>query len=309
MSRLRAEQGFTLVELQIVLVLMIGVLGATLVTFNESEANWRINQEQVDAQEQNRRVIDTIVKQLRNLASPSTQNPMAVERREPDDIVFQTVAPTKPGGSANDRNISRVRYCLGQPVGGVQTLWRQEQTWVSPAPPAALPAGTACPAATWPALPGTSQRARAVANDIVNDADAGEPVFEYDSTDLSQIYSVGVTLIVDADPLREPLETKLSSSVFLRNQNQAPVSAPTVTPTGTGHTVVLNGSASYDPEGRALASYEWFVDGDTDESVSPNVVANWSPTGSTWPQTHEITLRVTDVGGRTAETTVEVTIN
>jgi len=77
MTRLRDERGLTLIELQFVLVLMVVVLGATLATFNQSEANWRVNQDQSEAQDQNRRAIDTIARQLRNLASPSVESPAA----------------------------------------------------------------------------------------------------------------------------------------------------------------------------------------------------------------------------------------
>ena len=47
------------------------------------------------------------------------------------------------------------------------------------------------------------------------------------------------------------------SSIFLRNQNEAPVADFTATAAGT-RTVILNGSASTDPEGRTLA-YDWFL--------------------------------------------------
>ena len=57
-----------------------------------------------------------MAKELRNLASPSTLNPQAVEKATDYDLVFETIQPTKPGASLNDRNLSRVRYCLGDLV-------------------------------------------------------------------------------------------------------------------------------------------------------------------------------------------------
>jgi type II secretory pathway pseudopilin PulG len=316
MNGLRDERGLTLIELQIVLVLMIVVLGATLTTFNRSEANWRVNQEQTDAQDQNRRAIDTIARQLRNLASPSLASPAAVERAGAQDLVFQTVAATKPDGSQNDRNITRVRYCLGASSGGKATLLRQEQTWTTPNPPAAMPVGTSCPAAGWPAIAGAGVSARTVADNLVN-REHGEPIFTYDSTDLDSIYSIGVELLVDVDPSASPAVSRLASGVFLRNQNQAPIASATATATGTGHLLLLNGSASSDPEGSALAAYTWFADGamteadcEQDDPIGTGPVVQWKPPGSTWPQTVDVTLCVTDVGGRIGIATLDgVTVN
>ncbi len=309
MRRLCREDGLTLIELQIVLVLMIVVIGATLTTFNQSEATWRVNQDQTESLDQNRRAIDAIARQLRNLASPSTENPAAVERDDGDDLIFQTVAAVKPDGSLNDRNITRIRYCLGEPSGGAAAIWRQEQTWTSPTPPPSAPAGTACPDSGWPTIPGSGSNARAVTHNVVNAA-AGEPVFSYDSSDPESIYSIGVALLVDVNPGESPIASRLATTVFLRNQNQEPVANATAVDTGTGHRAVLNGSASLDPEGRSLATYEWFADDDLDDPIATGVVAHWVPPGGSWPQTHDITLRVTDAGGRVGETTVEgVTIN
>lgn len=304
MKRLAHEGALTLVELQIAMVLLLIVVGATLTTFNESEATNRVNQDQNDAQDQNRRAIDTVARELRNLASPSTSSPVAVERSEADDMIFKTVAPTMPDSSQNDANLSRVRYCLGATDGGKETLLRQEQTWITPAPPPDLPTGSTCPDASWPAIAGASTNAVVAAENLVN-REEDVPVFAYDSMDPAMVYSIGVELVVDLDPSRSPLPSRLGTSVFLRNQNQAPVASATATDTGTGHRVLLNGTASLDPEGSALIGYEWFADGDLDDSIATGVVAYWSPSGSGWPQVHDITLRVTDAGGRHSETTIE----
>jgi len=304
MKRFANEAALTLVELQIAMVLLLIVVGATLTTFNESEATHRVNRDQNDAQDQNRRAVDTIARQLRNLASPSTSNPVAIERSETDDVIFKTVAPTMPTSSQNDANLSRVRYCLGQSVGGKETLLRQEQTWVTPTPPPNLPTGSTCPDAGWPTIPGAGTNAVAAAENLVNRAQ-DIPVFAYDSGDPDTVYSIAVDLMVDLDPSRSPLPSRLGTSVFLRNQNQAPIASATATDTGTGHRLLLNGTASLDPEGSALLEYEWFAGAERDEPIVTGVVAYWSPSGSTWPQIHDITLRVTDAGGRPSETTIE----
>jgi len=309
MNRLRDQSGMTLIELQIVLVLMVGVLGATLTTFNQSEESRRVNQDQNEAQDQNRRTLDKIARDLRNLASPSTASPVAVERNGADDLIFKTVAPVQPNGSLNARNITRVRYCLGASSGGKASLFRQEQTWVTPNPPPNPPMGTTCPDSGWPAVPNGVGNSRVVAESIVN-REHGAAIFTYDSTAPASVYSIGIELLVDANPARSPTASRLSSGVFLRNQNKEPQAAATATDTGTGHLLLLNGSGSVDPEGGTIALYQWFADGNLTTPVATGAVATWAPSGSTWPQTHDITLKVTDSGGRTGQVTLDnVSVN
>jgi type II secretory pathway pseudopilin PulG len=293
--RLRGQGGFTLIELQVVMVLMIIVLGAVLTTFNESEATQRINQDQNDAQSQNRRALDAIVRQLRNLASPSVKTPQAVQKSDPYDLVFQV---------ANNVGITRVRYCLGAPDGGQASMWRQEQT----PPSATVPSTASCPDAAWPSIPGAGGNARVVAQHLVNrDRAVPVPIFTANTTDLASIDSFRIQVLVDVNPGRRPAASRLSSGVFLRNQNRAPTANATATDTGTGHRVLLNGSGSEDPEGSGLTRYEWLADGNPIEATGP--VVYWTSPGP-YPRQHTFTLRVTDSGGRQAEfTTPQVTVN
>jgi hypothetical protein len=53
------------------------------------------------------------------------------------------------------------------------------------------------------------------------------------------------------------VETRLGSGVTLRNQNRVPVARLDVAL--SGQKLVLNGSASEDPEGMPL-TYQWYVD-------------------------------------------------
>lgn len=308
MSRLREEGGFTLVELLTVLALSLVIMGATLATFNGAEQTQRVNQDQNESQDTNRRALDAIARRLRNLASPSTAAPNAVEKNDQYDMIFQTVGATKPGTSLNDRNITRVRYCLGASSGGKATLWRQQQTWTSAAPPA-VPSTASCPDAAWPVIAGTGDNKRALAGDIVN-RELSQPTFSFNSSTLASINAVTIELLVDTNPGKAPAESRLASGVFLRNQNQAPVASATATDTGTGHRLLLNGSASEDPEGNGLTRYEWFADGDGTTTIATGAVAYWTSPGPAFPRTHSITLRVTDAGGRTAEQTLTgVTVN
>jgi hypothetical protein len=152
-----------------------------------------------------------------------------------------------------------------------------------------VPAGTACPGTGW-----SSQRI--VADHIVND-DA-TPVFRYSGDtgvvtgttdqDREQVARVQTTLLIDADPTRLPAATTLSTAVVLRNQNRAPIAAFTYSLLNpVGCTILLNGSASEDPESKPL-QYEWYIDGTL--QAETGVVVQKAVTAGT----HTYQLRVFD---------------
>jgi len=246
----RNESGFTLIEVLIVSVLMIVVLGATLTTFNSFQSNAETNSRQNDAQEEARRSMDVLARELRNLASPTNEQPQAVKRAEAQDLIVQSVAPVRPAGSLNSRNTQYVRYCYSSTA---KQVFRQRLTWVG-APDPAYPTGTACPAGDW----GTSEF---VAADVVNDA---RPLFTYNSATLTNITEIHTTLWMDVNPGARPKETAIEATVFLRNQNRVPIARFTAAPTAGG-AILLNGSESEDPEERALR-YFWY-----DPAVSTTV--------------------------------------
>jgi len=72
-----------------------------------------------------------------------------------------------------------------------------------------------------------------------------------------QIVQLDAQTYVDTTPGASARELRVSSSVYLRNQNQAPVASFVSTPSSTSRTVVLNGAGSSDFEGRTL-NYYWF---------------------------------------------------
>jgi len=304
MARLDSEQGTTLVELLAVLMLSTIVLGATLSIFSQFERDERVNQLQNESQDRARRAVSTVSRELRNLASPSTDVPRAVDLAEPYDLVFETVDSDKPAGTQNERNIKRVRYCLGPSTGDKATLWMQSQTWTAPSTPT-VPSTSTCPSDAWPSLAGQTTNKRAMAEDVVNrEKEAG--IFSYDSQQTESISSVRSELFVDANPGKAPLETKLASGVFLRNQNRAPVPSFSATDTGTGHRVLLNASASEDPEGNALSPYVWSVNG---QEVGRGVVLYWTAPGPDFPATYSVTLKVRDSGGREGQVTQMVPVS
>ena len=257
-------------------VVMIVVLGSTLSLFEgftakASDATLRTN-----AEDMARGAADGLERDLRNLASPTAEQPQAVDFASGNDLIFLTVDPAGPNAGTNATNTQRVRYCLDP--GGL--LRRQVQTWTTAAIPA-VPAHAACPAPTgW-------TRTRTVASSLVNPATV--PVFSYDASVLTDISAIHVDLRVDTNVLRPPAATSLSTGVFLRNQNRRPTASFAATRTAGG--LVLNGSASSDPEGDPL-QYAWF-DGTTQVGTGITFTYTGLATGSV----HQVHLEVTDPAG------------
>jgi hypothetical protein len=249
----------TLTGLLVAMVVFAAVLGATLELFNGSERINRDSQTRVDAEERARQAEEAVVRDLRNLASPTPSQPQAVDRAGPRDLVFKTVDPVRSGASQNEANVMRVRYCLD----AAGRLWRMQQRWTSatvptvPGGPTGFADDPACATSGW-------DRSEQVADTIVNYA-AGRvrPLFSYNSaTDLTAITSIAVSVFVDLDVTKRPKETDLSSSVYLRNQNRPPVAALVAKASVQG--LLLNGSLSTDPEGDLL-TYCWY------DSAAPQV--------------------------------------
>jgi type II secretory pathway component PulJ len=291
-SRLREQQGHTLVELLAAMSLMILVIGTTLGAFDTFGKGTQTNQKLNDAQDSARTALDLMSRQLRNASAYANDvtdtDPKAIVRADPWDIVFQSINPlVVPGaGAVNNKQLQRVRYCLNTTT---QVLWRQRQTWSGTTP--GVPAGADCPASGW-----TEQLP--VAQYVVNGG--ARRVFTYNSMNpndvsatppaLSDITSVRASLFIDVNGSRAPAESQLATGVQLRNKNRRPLVSCVVTPTSTLH-ASLNGTASSDPEGEAL-KYEWFEGGALIAGKSGPVVDYAAPTAGS----RTFSLRVTDVG-------------
>ena len=70
----------SLIEVLLVMTLMLIVLSATLTTFNNFERKSRDNQNLNEAQDNARRGLDLLARDLRNLASPTPLMPLAIDR-------------------------------------------------------------------------------------------------------------------------------------------------------------------------------------------------------------------------------------
>ena len=291
MSRLRSEAGFTLAELMIGMLLMLIVLSASLATLEQFTHLGKRGERQVDLQEQARQASRQISRTLRNVAG-SSETSDVIERAEPYDLVFKIVDET--GGSAgdNDQRLQRVRYCLDDSDPSSAVVREQVQNWTTSTVPD-MPTGTACPDAGW----GSS---RVLAEKITNvAAGADRPVWSYRYTD-GQVSATTIELFMDDNLASDPAEEVLRTGVFLRNQNRPPVASFTATPVGANH-VLLNGSASYDPEGHPL-DIEWSV---PEGTIGEGVNLDWDARA---PGARTITLTVSDPAELTASASQTVVV-
>jgi type II secretory pathway component PulJ len=301
----RSEAGFTFAEVLLAMTLMLVVMTATLAIFSAMERgsrrNTRLNDEQLHA----RVATDTLMRRLRNLASPADPTSAAVlqqplEKAQAQELIFRTVNSVGPATAANPQNIERYRYCLGPD----KVLYAERETWTGATP--ALPTPGGCgPTDGWP---GTRE---VVAQDVVNGT---RPVFSYqvsptpgtysEQTSVSQAsFPTGIAiraeLFIDPDTTHAPGETELTSRVFLRNQNRPPTVSFTLTP--SGNKLILNGSDSEDPEGNAL-TYTWYDNGAVlaGPTTRSTYIFKGTAVAPATSKTHSIYLVVTDVGNLTA---------
>lgn len=278
--RLADERGYSLVELVTVAALIPVVLGAVLTTATGFSGTVQRNQELNESQQRTRSAVDQLARDLRNLASPTNELPEAVDKADPYDIVFQTVDHS-PGNGQNLANIRRVRYCLDAPSSGPATLWSQVQTWTTAVAP--LPLATLqCPDPSW----GNQRR---MALGLTNRIGTPRPLFQFNSTDRRQVSAITIQAWLRAANGRDPALGVLRSQVFLRNQNETPVADFDWKTTSPGH-VLLNGSASADPEGDEL-SYSWYLD--SSNTPTSGVVFDLQTTAGP----HLVTLKVRDPAG------------
>ena len=257
------ERGFTLIELLLVMSLGIVILGATLTSFTGYYRNQKTNQQLNDTAQEARDGMDLAARQLRNLANQDpSQQTTTIARALPYDLVFQTSDPSRKW----------VRYCLDTSgTGGAGSTASRGQLWemetATGAPPTAAMMSS-CPGSVGGSGEWVSQRMVA---DYVTNRDGGvdRPVFNYScsalaaagcpssSADYTRITNIGAQMWVDVNPGKTPAELRVVTSIFLRNQNEAPIADFSSTSAGS-RTVLLNASASFDPEGRTLA-YDWFL--------------------------------------------------
>ena len=279
---MRRESGFTLVEVLVASMIMTVVLIATLTTLDRFVLNTRTTNAQNDAQDSARIAIDQLQREFRNHAAAAPDQQFGIDKVGPYDVVFQTVDPSKPAGSANERNSARVRYCFDATTPANGRIWRQSQAWTTAATPP-MPSTAACPDAAW-------STQRVVAEHLVNRLGGqNRAVWTANGADVAHISGMETRFFVDINPDQPPAERELQSSVSFRNMNQAPVADFTGLGNANG-SIVLNASGSYDPEGERV-TYTW-LEGTT--TIGQGLAFTWDDAGG---GTHTITLVATDGSG------------
>jgi type II secretory pathway pseudopilin PulG len=300
LARLKDDEGgFTLVELLVGIGIFIVILSAVLFTFNNFEVTSRQANDRNDSQERARHELDLLSRELRNLASPTPEQPQAVDKASAFDIVFQTVDPTAPAsGTANTANVRRVRYCLDNTNPANEVLWQQWQTWTVATPPAA-PSTTSCPDSAW----GASNQRQVTTNVTNRIGGQDRALFSFNTAVTTDVNRIHADLYIDLTPVGNPSETHLTTGVFLRNQNRKPTASFSWTIAGNKH-VILNASASEDPEGAPLR-YEWWDQGGSAAMANGTSITCDCVVGGTG--TRSITLKVFDPAGLETDLTQSVT--
>jgi hypothetical protein len=265
---------------------------ATLGVLDAFQNDSRFNLLRNETQDNARTAIDRVARELRNVSAPSVKEAGALEQAKRFSLTFQTINSTPPQKGELESNVTdamRVRYCLNDTNPSNEVLWRETMHWKTELPPP-LPTSTACPDLNifdW-------EHAEELVTHITNRIQEPRSLFVYGppgASLTSQITSVEPTIYSDLNPGGQPGERRITTTIYLRNQNRTPVASFTATELGP-HRVYLNASESADPNGLAL-SYRWWDNGSLLNTTSQQYETQPLPENST--QTFK--LEVQNPGG------------
>ena len=296
MIRVESEQGFTLVELLVTMAITTVIFGSTLSVLEVFQRNNTVDQQRSEVQDNARSAMDQIARQLRNVAAPNAGSPGALLTTKNYSMIFDTIDSTSGyAWGENKSHTMMVRYCLNNSNSENEVLWMQFRRWKEAAGPE-TPTPSGCPD-----VGGFWESNRQLVQHVTNRI-GGElrPMFKYSAATAPQTASVEIDMFLNLTPGHaHPGETQLTSGVGLRNANRPPIPAFTVT--RINKFVRLDASASFDPDGLALA-YKWSIDGATIASTA-QVAEVEKSVGS-----HTYVLEVTDPGGLSEQKTETVTL-
>jgi len=193
---LRNEDGFTLVEMLVVMVLGLLVTFAVLTTFENFATSASRQTRVTDANGQVRNIMDRIVADLRQAAT--------VEVATANDLVY-----TLPDSTTQLR---RERICLDSS----DRLWRASLRF---APPPASPSASATAVAAAGSCPTPSSNAALVTN-LRSRNSVTNPIFRYDSATAADVRTIGMTFALDAGNAHTSDTSTLKASAFRRAKGE-----------------------------------------------------------------------------------------
>ena len=303
-TRVSRDQGFTLIEVLVTMTLALVVFGATLAAFNVFQQEEGYTRKRNETQDAARNTIDRLSRQLRNVIAPSAEYAGALEENKEYSVKFETVNTSSASfGSENPAHAMRVRYCLDDTHSSDEILREYSQEWKEKDP--GTPTTTSCNGKLEGGWTNTRQLVEHVTNEI--DEHKKHAVFSYSSSELPQVVTVTSDLYLDVNPGHRPGESRLTSSVALRNANRRPVAKFTIASEAGSKNYRLNASESYDPDGLALTYKWWETEGSGSETELSTTSQIFQTELKSKNTEYTFKLQVTNPGGLSETTTGKVT--
>jgi type II secretory pathway pseudopilin PulG len=315
-SRLRNEDGFTMAELLVAMVLAMVVFGAVIDGFVNFLGFSGRTDRQAQAQDGARTAIDQLARLLRNTQGDGVNQGIRFVGTSATngDLIFK--APIESASLTNNaQGLQWVRYCLDQSTVSNQKLIKQTAAFDT-TQGNMYPSATTCPSVSWSAQ-------LTVADHLINYQGgkttgcpcASTKLFSATPDAQGQYYDVKVAALVDVDPSNPPASTELRSNINLRNTNRAPKPSLTCQGTANKH-ITCDASPSYDPDGQPL-TFQWqqYPCGSYTGSIPPNTCP-WIPgqtsytfdSGVQSSGTHYVTVEATDPWNLFADGQTTVTV-
>jgi prepilin-type N-terminal cleavage/methylation domain-containing protein len=244
-SRLRADDGFSLVELLVTTVIMGVVFSAALGVIDMFQRQAVATDTRGDAQDATRRAADEISQRLRGVVGSGSA--AAVDRSATNDLVFRVVDPASPpvSGGANAARLMYVRFCVNATT---KVLYEETFHWTTAtapnAPDNAAGSPYPCPGTGW-------QTVNSIATGIIT---TGGSIFTF-LPSASAVAQVNIDLTIDKDTTKQPPAVRIRTGVSLRNLNQPPTVVLNCAAVG-GSQVICDAFGTADPDGGAL-TYAW----------------------------------------------------
>lgn len=291
MTRLRGQEGLSLPEILVSVLIGLLVLGSGVTVFTSFLTRSASADRRTNAQDTVRLAVDQVAIQLRSAMSEGTPGSQPVVAVSDHSIVFR--APMESANTSNNPlGLRYIRYCLGRSSDGEEHLYRQtapydtgsNRNW---------PTSLGCPGGAWPTQ-------LEVADSFVNMRDE-IPLFRPRLDGSGNVTSIEIHAAVDVDPLKDPPATHLETAVEMRNVNRPPTAAVTCQPAANGY-ALCDASASADPDGQSL-SYSWTMGG----TALSNTSYRLSQGGLVSGRSYAFEVKVTDSGG--ANATAAQTVN